>query len=182
MQIRLTFDTEKDDCSGLRELLSGKLSPKRVTRKRSRRKAGELPTILKAFDTLSVYAGATNLTTEEAAEVLRYANSIKAWLSSISNQVQTAIENGEEVEGWKVVDCYPRRAIINNFEAMDALEQAGISYNELIQDYSKFSIPKLEERLGEDTVARCLKGNVDKPFCGRQVVPESDKRPAVVFK
>lgn len=178
MQIRIMLDTEKDDCSGLRELL-GKYVGVKVKHTRTRKKAGEIAGVRGMLDMIAAYRNADKLTTEEAAEILVYGKGIRSWLDDLRDKVKTAIENGEKVDGWKVVEGRKKRVFADNLKAIDALEKAGLTYDEIIQEYVTFSIPKLEEKFGVENVSKMMEGNIRFPQGDHVLVEETDKRVSI---
>lgn len=181
MQIRFMFDTEKDDFTDLRMLLTGNTGVK-TTARRSRRKDGEIAGIRKILDKLPAYMDVSKLTVHEAAEILVFTKPICHWLKQLNDKVESALKQGEVVDGWKLVHRDKKRCLSSNAAALRRLQKIGLKRADAIENYMVISLSKLETDFGADAVQEALGDLIYVPEGELVVVPVSDKRAGVSVK
>jgi hypothetical protein len=113
------------------------------------------------------------MTAEEISKVLTHAKTLEGWIKAVRSYAHNAVENGESVPGMKLVKKRGHRKWTNEKEAIDTLDML-LTEKEM---YTKklISPAQAEKIVGKETIDKLT----TKPETGTQLVPETDKRPAV---
>lgn len=111
----------------------------------------------------------------DIAQVLKARKLFDTWADAVEKEAELRLRRGETVPGFKIVQSLGHRKWKDEKAAVAALKAAGINPIEA----SVVSPAEAERRLGAKR-----KGAVDplteRPVSGEKVVPESDKRPALL--
>lgn len=132
--------------------------------------------VLADFDDLDGMPKANTLSDAEMRAALDAKALIEGWLKAIEANIKERLENGEAVEGYKLVEAKTNRAWGNDKDAEAALI-------ELLGD-AAFSAPKLiSPAQAEKVLGKAKKADIAdlivKPRGAPTLAPESDKRPAI---
>jgi hypothetical protein len=126
----------------------------------------------------SLRVGVPVLAQWEIADVLRMEPLISLWLKKVKEQAVTALMNGEEVPGYKLVEGKQgNRKWANEYEVYKALNEAGYKLEEFTET-KLFSPSAMDKVLGKKKVAELLEAFIERAPGQPTVVPETDKRPA----
>ncbi|MEM6471703.1 MAG: DUF2800 domain-containing protein [Planctomycetota bacterium] len=118
----------------------------------------------------------SELTPEVAAEVLSRRSAIKTYLDAVEKWSHGQLDKGESVPGYKLVNTYGnRRYRVSEDEIVRKCRNRKFG-KKLIFKTELLSPAQLEKVVGKELVADM----VERPHKGTTVVPESDKREAVV--
>lgn len=120
------------------------------------------------------------LTLEEVAELLKKADSMKAWLADLESEVINNITSGVIVPGWKMVAGRSNRKISDEAEAVRILTANGI-HESLLYEKKFLTLTQLEKDFGKKEIDELLSPVIEKPEGKPSLVPDSDKRPPLVF-
>ena len=115
------------------------------------------------------------LSPEQLGAILEKADLIEDWLRSIRQHVQTELESGRDVPGWKVVPKRASRVWANEREVLDWAKQQGLQTDELYDQKLK-SPAALEKVVGKKNLPEAL---VAKVSSGYTLAPANDPRPAI---
>lgn len=114
----------------------------------------------------------------EVADVLRMEPLVSLWLKKVKEQAYTALMNGDEVPGFKLVEGKQgNRRWSNEDNVFKALTDAGYTADE-ITETKLLSPAAMDKALGKKRTAELLEGLIDRAPGQPTVVPETDKRPA----
>jgi len=117
-----------------------------------------------------------SLSDEQLKVVMDHKSVIEKWLKSVETHIISQIESGQPFPGWKMVEGRSNRKWSNDLEAEKVLR----SY--LGEDaYVKklLTAPAAEKALGKED-AKLIQELIVKPEGKAVLVPEGDKRPALV--
>jgi hypothetical protein len=117
------------------------------------------------------------LAPHEITEVLAMEPVIALWLKRVKEQALTAMLNGEDIPGYKVVEGkLGNRKWTNEFDVANVLNGAG--YNR--DDYTEtklLSPSQMDKAIGKKKVVELLDALIERAPGSPQIAPESDKRP-----
>lgn len=113
----------------------------------------------------------------EVAEVLRKEPLITLWLKRVKDQALTAMLNGDEVPGYKVVAGRGNRSWRDEIEAAIVLQNAGYKLEE-ITETKLLSVAAMEKAIGRKKAVELLPDLYEKKTGAPTVAPVTDKRPA----
>lgn len=128
-------------------------------------------------DTHGLRVSVPVLAPHEVAEVLKMEPLISLWLKKVRDQALTALMNGEEVPGYKLVEGkLGNRKWSNELKVAEALKAAGYSMEDITE--TKLLTPAgMDKAVGRKKVAELLEGLIDRTPGAPTIAPESDKRP-----
>jgi len=115
------------------------------------------------------------LTPEQIGMVLERADVIEDWIRSIRQHVQTQLEQGTEVPGWKLVPKRAMRTWGSETEVVAWAKTKGLETDELYELKIK-SPAALEKTVGKKNLPKELVVSISS---GHTLAPASDPRPAV---
>lgn len=115
------------------------------------------------------------LSDAEVGEVLQKAIDLEKWASDLKDYALSAILNGKEISGWKVVEGRGNRAWDNQDTAFDTLKAAGID-EALLYERKPVTAPALEKELGKKIFSEVVGTHVIKQPGKPTLAPEADKR------
>lgn len=115
------------------------------------------------------------LSKKEILEVLERADEIAAWCKEIWSWAEAKAIEGEEFEGFKVVEGRSIRTYGDESAVVAKLTEAGYS-GDIIFSKNLKGITSLEKALGKKVFAQVLDGLITKPQGKPTLVPISDKR------
>lgn len=115
----------------------------------------------------------SKMTKEQIIKVLEYSKVIKDWMDGVSEHAFRLAEKGEEIPGFKLVKARTQRKVRSEEELVEAF---GETFGDELYQKKLQTLSKLEKLVGKKE----LEPYLEKPDKGNQLVPESDKRPAVV--
>lgn len=118
---------------------------------------------------------ASLLTKDEILEILDKVNEITAWCKDIWAYAEVKALEGEEFDGFKVVEGRSVRTYGDENAVIAKLIEGGYSENEIFTKSLK-GITALEKTLGKKVFAKVLDGLITKPKGKAILVPSSDKR------
>lgn len=115
------------------------------------------------------------LSDEEVGQALVLAENIKKWYSIIEKYALTALLEGKNVPGWKIVEGRSNRAFNDVSAAYKSLVSSGIEEAVLYQKVP-ITLTDCEKLLGKKSFTELLSNYVVKPQGKPTVVKESDPR------
>ena len=119
------------------------------------------------------------LTNEEKAEALQRGAELDKWLGELKVEIFSAIEKGEEVKGWKIVQGKSSgRCFTETDVAIEKLKEHGIK-EEMLYERSLLTVPKIETLVGKKDFMEWVGDMVVKIPGKPTLAPESDKREAI---
>ncbi len=118
---------------------------------------------------------ASLLTKDEILEILSKVDEITAWCKDIWSYAEVKALDGEEFEGFKVVEGRSNRTYSDENAVILKLTETGYSEDEIFTKSLK-GITALEKTLGKKVFAQMLDGLIVKPQGKSILVPISDKR------
>jgi hypothetical protein len=121
---------------------------------------------------------ASLLSKNEIVEILAYTDEIAAWCKDIWAWAETQALEGEEFEGFKIVEGRSNRVYSDEKAVITKLSEAGYSDNEIYIRSLK-GITALEKALGKKVFTEVLDGLIAKPPGKYTLVSDSDKRQAI---
>jgi hypothetical protein len=120
------------------------------------------------------------LTDIDIAEIIRRADSIKKWLTTIEEYaLHAATVDGIAWPGLKVVEGRSVRKISDEAAAQTILSNAGYESESFLKPVTLKSITELEKLVGKKKFAELMADVLIKPPGKPTLVDESDKRPAM---
>jgi len=118
---------------------------------------------------------ASLLTKDEILEVLEKADEIIDWCKDIWSWAEAKAIEGEEFEGFKVVEGRSIRTYVDENAVITKLTEAGYTEDEVFSKSLK-GITALEKTLGKKVFSKVLDGLIVKPQGKPTFVSSSDKR------
>jgi hypothetical protein len=115
----------------------------------------------------------------EVAQVLNLADQLTAWASDVRAHAQRRVEAGNQLPGWKLVEGRSNRVITDMDSIAQRLKVAGVD-EALIYERSLYPLTTLEKVVGKKAFAELAGDLIAKPPGRATLVPDSDKRPAIV--
>ena len=120
------------------------------------------------------------LTDVDIVEIIRRADSIKKWLTTIEEYaLHAATVDGIAWPGLKVVEGRSVRKIADEAAAQTILSNAGYESEAFLKPVTLKSITELEKLVGKKKFAELMADVITKPPGKPTLVDESDKRPAM---
>lgn len=121
------------------------------------------------------------ISNEEVGDILRRAQTLKAWVTDLEEYALSALLAGETIPGWKAVEGRSNRQFADTDAAFKVLVDAG--YNEaLLYERKPITLTAVEKLTGKPKFTELLSGQVIKPPGKPTLAPESDHREAVTNK
>ena len=118
------------------------------------------------------------LTKEEIGEVLSKAEDLKAWAADIEAYALEQALQGEQYDGWKVVEGRSNRKYSDEIKVAEALKAAGFK-EAMLYEKKLYGITAMEKVVGKKKLAEICADLIVKPEGKPTLVPESDKREAI---
>jgi hypothetical protein len=104
------------------------------------------------------------LTNDELAKARKHFPAIKAWMTAVTEILERALLQGEDVKGLKLVDGKSSREFLGTEESVvKALVKAGLKKNEIYEEPALRSVAQLEKSIPNGT---------------KRFAPAKDKKPA----
>jgi hypothetical protein len=122
------------------------------------------------------HLGVDSLSALDVAEILAQAPMINAWLKSVEDRALSALMDGAEIPGYKVVSGRTLRRWADELEVVDVLTKAGYTREEITKT-EVLSPAALERVLGKKRAAELVAGHVLSIPGAPTLAPVSDKRP-----
>ena len=116
------------------------------------------------------------LTDEDVEEILSRVDGLVSWASDIKEYALQQAISGKEWKGWKLVEGRSNRRYTNEAAVAAAVTQAGFDPYER----KVLGVTAMQKLLGKTRFEEVLAGLVEKPQGKPTLVPESDKRPAMI--
>lgn len=114
------------------------------------------------------------LTPEEIGDILGRVDELSKWAKSVKDYaLQSAVSNGEQFPGWKLVRGRANRKLVDEGDVADTLLKAGF---EARQIFSLKGLTDLEEIVGKKQLAELLGDRIVKPEGRPTLAPASDRR------
>lgn len=126
---------------------------------------------------------ARQLSTEQLARILRYRKLMEGWFSDIAEELTTRALQGDQVEGWKIVQGRSHRRWKDEEVAAEKLGLVGLEEAEIFE--RKIVSPNKSEKLlkavgiGGKLMQSYLRTLVDRPPGKPTLVPAGDNRLAI---
>lgn len=127
------------------------------------------------FDSASPLVDPRLLSAEQVSYILERADLIEDWVRSIRAHVQSELEAGKNIPGWKLVQKRALRSWNNTTEVIKWAEKIGLDKEELY-DYKMKSPAALEKVVGKKDLPKELYSAVSS---GYTLAPASDPRTAI---
>jgi hypothetical protein len=121
---------------------------------------------------------ASLLTKGEITEVLSQVDEIVAWCKDVWAWAEARIIEGEEFDGFKIVEGRSNRTYGDEKAVIEKLTEAGYTDDDIFTRNLK-GITALEKALGRKVFTQVLDGLITKPKGKPTLVPSSDKRQAI---
>ena len=115
------------------------------------------------------------LTAEEIGQALSLAENIKKWYSLIEKYVLSALLEGKQIPGYKIVEGRSNRTFLNVEEAYSHLIGSGIDKS-VLYNTVPITLTECEKLLGKKSFTEMLERHIVKPPGKPTVVKESDAR------
>lgn len=117
------------------------------------------------------------LAPHEVAEVLAMEPLVSLWLKRVRDQALTAMLNGEQVPGYKVVEGKQgNRKWVDEQKVGQRLEGRGYDWSDFTET-KLLSPAAMDKAIGKKMVAELLADLIDRSPGAPTIAPESDKRP-----
>lgn len=114
----------------------------------------------------------------EIADVLQMEPTISLWLRRVKDQALTALLDGKEIPGYKVVEGkMGNRKWSDEVKVAETLEQAGYGPGEYTET-KLLSPAAMDKSIGKKKVAELLEDLIDRSAGSPIIAPATDKRPA----
>ena len=114
------------------------------------------------------------LTPEEIGDILGRVDELSKWAKSVKDYaLQSAVSNGEQFPGWKLVRGRANRKLVDNGDVAGLLLAAGIPADQI---YSLKGLTDLEEIVGKKQLADILGDRIVKPEGKPTLAPWNDRR------
>ena len=118
------------------------------------------------------------LAPHEVAEILAMEPLVSLWLKRVRDQALTAMLNGEQVPGYKVVEGKQgNRKWVDEMRVYDILAVDGGYRRDEITETKLLSPAGMDKAIGKKKVAELLADLIDRSPGAPTIAPESDKRP-----
>ena len=128
---------------------------------------------------LQKYLGQMVLSPEEIAEILGKIDRLTKFAEDIKDSALTKALDGEQYEGWKLVEGRSIRKYVGSEEEI-VRQCEGAGYDQaLLYERKLLTITNMEKLMGKKQFAEVLGAYVEKPEGKPTLAPESDKRPAI---
>jgi hypothetical protein len=112
----------------------------------------------------------------QIADILKAEPVVSAWLKAVKERALSALMNGEEIPGYKVVEGRGSRDWADALDVVSALDRAGVSPEDFYTTPVLLSPAQLEKSLGKKKVAELVGSMIVSKPGSPTVAPESDKR------
>lgn len=117
------------------------------------------------------------LAPHEVADVLAMENLVTLWLKRVRDQALTAMLNGEDIPGYKVVaGKMGNRKWTDEMQVAEKLQAEGYELAE-ITETKLLSPAAMDKAIGKKKAAELLADMIDRAPGSPTIAPESDKRP-----
>ena len=117
------------------------------------------------------------LTDSQIAELLPELPGLIDWAKEVQEFALDQALKGTNYEGYKVVEGVSSRKITNENKVVEALQNAGFEYDQIMANPKLQTITKLEKLVGKKEFEEIAGEWVEKPQGKPTLVPVSDKRP-----
>lgn len=121
------------------------------------------------------------LSKDDIEYILDNAQEIEKWITDIKEYAFNAINDGEDIPGYKLVEGRSTRKIKDPINAANVLRLAGYSDDDFIES-KLVGITKLEKLLGKKEFENLLGNEIIKPEGKPVLAKEDDKRPSITKK
>lgn len=120
------------------------------------------------------------LDSEALSNKFRSIGLIKSWITAVETRVQSELQHGNPVPGFKlVIGRQGNRAWVNEQDAENTLKSFRLKQDEMYSRKLITPTQALKILKGQDKRIAKLEGVITRPDGKPTVVPESDKRPAI---
>ena len=120
------------------------------------------------------------LDSEELSNKFRSIGLIKSWITAVETRVQSELQHGNPVPGFKlVIGRQGNRAWVNEQDAENALKSFRLKQDEMYTRKLISPTQALKVLKGSEIRIKKLEEIITRPDGKPTVVPESDKRPAI---
>ncbi len=134
----------------------------------------------KVIEEMAKYRDSITLSSEDVANILANADLLVKFVDDIKEKALTDALQGEEIPGWKVVEGRSVRKFTGTEnDIVNRAVLAGFK-KPLLYETKMLTLSAIEKLMGKKTFAESMSDIVEKPAGKPTLVPESDKRPAIV--
>ena len=113
---------------------------------------------------------------EEIADILGRIDALTSWASDVKEYALQQAISGKEWTGWKLVEGRSNRKYTSETDVAAAVESVGLDPYER----KVLGVTAMQKLLGKTRFEELLSPYIEKPQGKPTLVPESDKRPAIV--
>lgn len=117
------------------------------------------------------------LTDTEVGEILQKAIDLEKWASDLKDYALSAILDGKQIPGWKVVEGRSVRKFDDTDAAFETLKAAGVD-EAMLYERKPLTLAAIEKMLGKAKFEEIAGKHIIAPPGKPTLVPESDKRSA----
>ena len=122
------------------------------------------------------------LSDQELGEALTRAELVSFWLNGVRNETETRLKNGKPIPGWKMVIRKGYRQWTDETKTLSFLSEVAQNTPTMFMSEPELLSPAQVEKklkaMGEDP--KIIEPLISAPEVGTTLVPEADKRPAVL--
>ena len=129
-----------------------------------------------AAETMAAAEDPRLLKPSDYTDILPRLDIIKAWAAAAEEHALDLVLNGQDIDGYKVVEGRSIRKITNQEAAAAALTGAGYSAEHIYKPKELHNLTTLEKLCGKKSLAGILGDCITKPQGKPTLVPLSDKR------
>lgn len=134
----------------------------------------------KALKELEEYRKSITLSPEEIGEILGTGALVKKFIEDVEKQALSDALQGETIPGWKVVEGRSNRKLTGTEDEVVKRAKAAGFDRSLLYETKMIGLTAMESLMGKKTFATAMADIIEKPAGKPTLVPESDKRPAII--
>ena len=121
------------------------------------------------------------ITDDEVGDILKTAQTLKAWVSDLEEYALKALLSGKKIQGWKAVEGRSNRQFDDTDKAFETIKARGID-EALLYERKPITLAAVEKLLGKKDFTELLSEHVIKPAGKPTLAPETDKRDAITLQ
>jgi hypothetical protein len=120
-----------------------------------------------------------DLSKTELSKILKWSSFVQNYLKAIESKALRLLQEGESVEGFKLVDKRPSRQWDKDLDIEEILRHMGLSRLEMLTEPVLLSPAQIEKLLPQELREELNNDLIVKKSSGTKMVPESDPAPEV---
>lgn len=121
------------------------------------------------------------ITDDEVGDILKTAQTLKAWVSDLEEYALKALLSGKKIGGWKAVEGRSIRRFDDTDKAFETIKASGID-EALLYERKPITLTAVEKLLGKKDFTKILSDRVIKPPGKPTLALETDKREAITLQ